>query len=261
MERKHLKILRSPFIEVMSLNIQPFFRWGTFALLLLGGCKIADLSSPPMLRQLEENQSKAIQILGNPAQPFSPEVWTANLEDEWESEIIRWMTPLSKSKERIDLQFQTGWTPSKISGQLYQDGKPSRVITPESGSLSKTYLESLSLYVQFPIVYKKFPKLALSHHEKINNKSYSVIYASQSSWEAKELEDQYLLYIQDETKTLDFVKFTYRDMLKNYVGVLKFENYQKFGNLNYPTLISILDSIDDKNFIHRLRISEIRLSK
>ncbi len=258
MERKHLKISSRSQIKVMSLIHQSRFLSGVIFLLVFGNCKIADLSSPPILSKLEENQTKAKQVLGaNPSTPL-PSFIQVELEDEWKSDIIRWMTPLSSSREKVSLRFKPGFDATEISAQILENKDSRKSISPSSGSLAKTYLESLSLYIQFPIIYKNFSKVAFSHHEKVNNQQYLVFYAAQNSWEAIQEEDQYLFYINEQTKSLDYAKFTYRNMMNNYIGILKFENYKKIGSMNYPLMISIQDSLEDQAFIHRIHILEIQ---
>lgn len=99
--------------------------------------------------------------------------------------------------------------------------------------------------------------------KKFNGKEYSLVYATWKSLKKNKEVDQYVLYLNKETKMLDYVTFTVRD---NYLkmpgasmfyGSMQFSDYREIDGFKFPFLQTVYlnkPKKNEKKFMHQLKV-------
>jgi hypothetical protein len=222
---------------------------------------------------------KGNSMLNEPFDPaLSPEKWKKvdTLEifliDYWNSSFVRFFTPvpepvqamkatISLNSTNIKVEFTDGKSRGKILGIENGEGY---IIDKELGKVYskesdlKLYLESLRLYILLPFIAHKFEKIYFMGEMGIGERNYSEIFATNGSWTPSKEFDQYKFLIRNDSGSIEFVQFTYREVFDSYKGVLHYEDYTNLNGRLVPLKISIKDGLVDESFIHQLQIGTIK---
>jgi len=245
-------------------------------------CQLADLRNG----QFEDGEVPEDLIqegklkLNQPVDPaLNPEKWKnvdtieLFLIDYWNSSFVRFFTPIPESVQamkatissnstNMKLEFTDGRYRGKIlgieNGESYTIDKELGKVFSKDSEL-KLYLESLRIYILLPIIAHKFEKIYFIGNLGIGERSYSEIFATNGSWTPSKDFDQYKILIREDTGSIEFIHFTYRDVFDSYKGVLHYEDYTELNGRMIPFKISIKDDIIDNSFIHHLQIGTVKL--
>lgn len=254
-----------------------FFTIAIFVSAFLISCSIADLR-PKDHRGIEPSESKIQNSLETFMLPRERQIrkWSSlkkvemTVTDSWNSWLVRQFTPLDYSETRMRISLYPLSSDIKVtfadrestsgfelrSGKLYQFEAGTE--TSISDSSTKLYLESLSLYLRLPLEIQELDFFLQLPSERVENREFLKYYASNSGFELSGSSDQYICYVNQPQHEVNFIEFTYREVMESYRGVLEYLDYADQNGISYPHRIQIKDNITEDSFIHEIRIEKIQ---
>ena len=248
-------------------------------LMLTTGCSTADLTSEERLGGLKQIDSDLTADHLRPGiletiDPFNLYQEGSSMDvvatDAWNSTIIRWLTPLDQNEQHfranlklfhkgIEFTFLDGDQKGKTIGfdgesYHYEGG---RKIYEKSAAVS-LYLGPLQNYMEWHRTLMNKKKLTLLGEKDVNSRSYWVVYATEGNASELDQHDQFLIYINKNSNTIDYIEFTMRKLMKSYVGVVHYQQYRRVKGMLMPFWIGVADDLTSPGFDHVFTITSIR---
>ena len=99
--------------------------------------------------------------------------------------------------------------------------------------------------------------------KKFNGKDYDLVYVTWKSLKKNKEVDQYILYLNKETKMLDYVTFTVRDSYLKmpgasmFYGSMQFSDYRNIDGFKFPFLQTVYlnkPKKKEKKYMHQLKV-------
>ena len=230
--------------------------------LLFGCAKPALLLDTSRIDNTTTPLSAILQSQGNPCQEKIKIVGT----DRWTSTLLRWFTPLSADEQgfvAIIDRVNGAHHLALETTQKYSYDPDSQILintvkSSPAKSLERIYVESLLLYLQLPqLAEHLYSSTSLQSFAQSDDLYHRFFFMRESGGTDDPSIDHYVAYWNVETKLLDYIVFTYRDLSLSYKGVLHYSDYQNLLDRKYPMRIAIKDSIGDSEEIHRIQITDI----
>jgi len=250
------------------------------SLILAIGCSTADLSTDTVKNQdtQPDLREKAIRIFekslnarGGYSTYRSADSVRLKGTDLWHSSLVRFFTPVTEQEQKFEVFFSTAgdeinylFLNGKRKGQYIgvENGKIYRDINQErefaDSSKIRLYLEPLRDYFQWPYKLYESPVLLYAGEENIGNEAYYLLFASSGGVAASPENDQYLIYINQKTYCVDYIDFTLRSLFVSYRGTLHYSDLRTVQGLMVPFFIGVSDEVEEKDFVHEFRFSEIQ---
>jgi hypothetical protein len=100
--------------------------------------------------------------------------------------------------------------------------------------------------------------LTLLGEKDVNGHTYWVAYATEGNSTELDQQDQFLIYINKTSNTIDYIEFTMRKLMKSYVGVIHYQKYKRVQGILMPFWIGIADDLVNPGFDHVFTINSIR---
>lgn len=91
-----------------------------------------------------------------------------------------------------------------------------------------------SYWFQFPFKIREAEIISYAGQREIEGTTYDIVYATWHSEGPNSRYDQFLLYLHPETRRLEWLEFTIRDIFPMAAGVSQFTNYQEQDGLTLP---------------------------
>lgn len=89
-------------------------------------------------------------------------------------------------------------------------------------------------WFQFPFRIDEAPIIAYAGESTVKGESYDLVYATWGSEAANRDYDQYILYIDKETRLVEWLHFTIRDKLKFIHSTAQFTDFRTIGGIVAP---------------------------
>ncbi|MBF0489511.1 MAG: hypothetical protein HQL15_02690 [Candidatus Omnitrophica bacterium] len=195
-------------------------------------------------------------------------------KDHWSWTLIRWLTPVQINDQNLQFTFKldkedslmvylNGDTPFDSIGM--RDTKTYRIIKGEI--IQKHYMD-VSMYLAhvrhyflFPQMIKEYPVTAYMGEGQMNGIIYDKVYVSTTDSPANSKEDQYVVWVNQKTKRMDYIEFTIRDLLPSLHGVMAYKDYRLIDGIWLPFEITLLNSMTTKSYSHRFTVQKIHLKQ
>ena len=263
-------------------------RAGKFLLLLISllltlACSIADLSTdnvrveeaqPDLREKARTIFEKSLKARGGYDTYRSFDSVRLNGTDVWHSSLVRFFTPVPEDEQQFEVVFFTTGSDitylflnGKRRGQSIgvENGKTYRSIDQKreftESSKIRLYLEPLKHYFQWPYTLYESPVLLYAGEENIENEAYHLLFVSSGEVAASPEYDQYVIYIHKKTYFVDYIDFTLRSLLESYKGTLHYGDLRAIQGLMVPFFIGVSDEVENKDFVHEFRFSEIQFTR
>jgi hypothetical protein len=249
------------------------------AVLLLSGCAIADLRVGHGQGDFSTvDQHKGRDILKEVAAQggYIPEnnynSLDVTLVDHWHLTLLRWLTPLRSNHQKVHFTFGlknidvtmayvdgpgVGNTLGIKEGHTFKNIN-GRVITKNFSNV-ELYCLHIRRYFLWPYVLAKMPVVAYLGESDLNNQSYDLVFTGLSSNKANAREDQYILWVNRQTKEVDYVEFTLRNILTSYRGAIAYKDYRDAGGVRFAYDITVLNHLNAPGYLHHLMVQSIEL--
>jgi hypothetical protein len=257
--------------------------FSVFATLTLTmGCSTADLSTDNLRNQdtQPDLREKAITIFErslNARGGYNTYKSFASVRlkgiDAWHSSFVRLFTPVTEQEQEFEVRFSIAenridylFLNGKRKGQYIgvENGKTYRAINEAreftDSSKIRLYLEPLTHYFQWPFKLYESPVLLYAGEQDLGNEAYHLLFASSGGVAASPEHDQYVIYINKKTYSVDYIDFTLRSLFESYKGTLHSRDFRTVKGLTVPFFIGVSDEVENKNFVHEFRFSEIQLN-
>jgi hypothetical protein len=260
-------------------------RGGRFLLLFTSmilaiGCSTADLSTnklknqdtqPDLREKAKTIFEKSLNARGGYSTHRSLDSVRLKGNDLWHSSLVRFFTPVTEQEQKFEVLFSTAgdeinylFLNGKLKGQYIgvENGKTYRAINQEreftDSSKIRLYLEPLRDYFQWPYKLYESPVLLYAGEKNIVNEAYYLLFASSGGIAASPEYDQYVIYINQQTYSVDYIDFTLRSLFESYKGTLHYRDLRSVQGLMVPFFIGVSDDVENKDFVHEFHISEIQ---
>lgn len=134
-------------------------------------------------------------------------------------------------------------------------------VEPAEDALSTFYLPTLQYFAELPFRILSAQYITYGGERELNGSTYQLIYATWGSLEANPENDQYELWINEDTLLVEKCFYTVRDAFKGAVGTIHFDDYREVQGVMVPFLQTVtLASPEstlypvENNFFHQMRL-------
>ena len=201
------------------------------------------------------------------------------MSDEWPGWMMRMLAmpwPQNKQTMRADIQVGTdnsrltfvggpqdgeGWGIQQwVTYRFNSEGKLDFDPPDKADSKIKFWLPT-NLY--FPFLAWRLQEATWIRSigsEKIGKRSYHKVFVSWDTDEPQKNIDQYIVYIDEETHLIQWVRYTVRDMMGPASGLLHYSEYESVGHLKFAKSMHVVNNFEsDKIGIHGYTVQKIEL--
>lgn len=143
-------------------------------------------------------------------------------------------------------------------GKTYTWGVDSSKVFAENDRHAQKLLFK-NYWFQFPFRIWEAEIIAYSGTEAVNGKQYETVFATWGSEEANRQFDQYILYLDPESKLCEYLYFTVRDAAKPIHLTAKFSDFRDVGDIKLPFLQEVRYGSPSENGMrfHENRYEEV----
>ncbi len=250
--------------------------------ILVSGCinifKLSDLK--PESTNSPNSQAKAKQLLTDMGKAHGIHVWdsmdTYNVTfgDEYYGFIGKQGNPFKEQNMTFSLNFipktfngqleilsgkgkgilygiQSGITYSKSKGNLFETKK---------NKDTKFWLPTYQYFIEFPNRIQEATTLEYIGEKVINGIKTEGVIASWGSVDPQKNTDQYLVWIDSETKRIVVIEYTVRDMYRFITGAAYFKDYKSYNGLLLPSEYPVESNLVKKGLLHKMSIIDFKVN-
>lgn len=250
----------------------------TLIVLTGGGCSLADLRTAQILSgeraQLAKDGRRLLALAvwrqDKAGRWDDFEEWTVAARDEWESGLIRRLTPLTQNEQEIVFRFRTDKSAAAMTladgrkqGTTYgidengpytqSDGER------EYGKVGKldNYLEPVRDYFFWPQTLVNYRTVLAAEEGVVNGQTYHRIFVSDGDPGPSADTDQYVVWLNKRNLRIEYIEFTLRRLLKSYRGVVRYTDYRPVEGILLPHRITLLDRIGTESYSHEFIVRQM----
>lgn len=119
------------------------------------------------------------------------------------------------------------------------------------------WLPTTQYFFEAPFRLREGQYVAHAGTQTIHGKTYDLVYITWGSVEPSKTIDQYVAWIEQDTRRLGILQYTVRDFGKRIQGTAHYEGYKQIQGLTVPTRIRLGDLEDKENVLHMMEFSKI----
>ena len=226
---------------------------------------------------VQKNTVKGQKILKEVALLNGLENWNklstyeVELEDQYYG-IFKYIGhPYPSSHVRLTLRY----APSSYDGQLeFNDGKSKgelwglqewntylkevdQPIELKKDKDIKFVIPTYQYFIEMPFRLLEGSVIRYAGMEKFNNIEYDLIFISWLKDAPQPKIDQYLAWVNKDTKNIDLVEFTIRDKSRFIKGVVLYNDYQIIDSIRFPKNISVKTNKNNSGWMHKMKLHSI----
>lgn len=244
---------------------------------VITGCvnifKLADLR--PDENMASSNQAKAEQLLEEMGVAHGISNWdniqTYNVifKDEFYGFIGKQAHPFKEQ----EMTFSLNYIPKTFNGQLeILTGKEKGTLwgmqwwetyrKDKDGDMSikknkdmKFWIPTYQYFIEFPSRIQEATSIDYVGEKTIDGVKTEGIIASWNSTEPQKDVDQYIIWLDAETKRIVKLEYTVRDAYRFVSGAVSFEAYKEFDGIWLPTKLPVESNLTKDKLLHTMRIS------
>ncbi|MEL6941363.1 MAG: hypothetical protein AAFO82_01740 [Bacteroidota bacterium] len=260
-------------------NILKFIACSVFIASLSSSCifKTADIRTT--VAKNTQDETKARQLLQEMAIAHGLNAWNdvetyeVSFEDEFFGFIGKQGNPFKQDKTAMKIQYIS----NSYDGQL-------TILTGEEKDLTwgiqswKTYtiapekeadfqqndeiyfwLPTYQYFIEFPFRIQRADAVNYAGTSVINNINCEGILASWNTTAPQKEIDQYLIWINSETKQIVKLEYTIREFYKFLTGAVYFQYLKNYDGILLPSVLPVESSLSKKN-LHEMRIKDFKIN-
>jgi len=250
--------------------------------ILISGCinifKLSDLKLENA--NYPNSKTKAKLLLEDMGKAHGIHVWdsieTYNVTfgDEFYGFIGKQGNPFKEPKMKLSLSY----IPKTFNGQLkILLGKDKGIISGIQSSLTysknsngifvakknkdmKFWIPTYQYFIEFPNRIQEATTIEYIGTKIINGVKTEGILASWGSVNPQKDTDQYLIWIDSETKRIVVIDYTVRDMYRFITGAAYFKDYKSYNGLLLPSEYPIESNLVKKGLLHKMSIIDFKVN-
>ncbi len=251
---------------------------GITVFLLITGCvnifKVADL------RESKENpfsdQDKAKRLMEEMGEAHRIEKWDSMLTynivfgDEFYGFIGKQAHPFKEQK----MTFSMNYIPKSFDGQMeIISGKEKGTVwgmdawetyfKNDEGKFEwkrnkdmTFWIPTYQYFIEFPSRIQEATTVDYLGEKVVNGIKTEGIIASWNTTEPQKDIDQYIIWIDSETKRIAKIEYTVRDTYRFVTGAASFTKYKEMGGLPFPTEMPVESNLTKDKLLHTMTIEE-----
>ncbi len=201
------------------------------------------------------------------------DAWIVVARDVWKSSFVRMLTPIPHNDQRVEFKFDLN---ENAASMTYLNGKlKDRLIGFDAdglylirkGSRVKTnsariglYLPPVRDYFFWPQELAGFNYTVYLGEEDVGGQKFSKVYVCENASPADKKQDQYIVWVNVNTRRIEYVEFTLRKLLPSYRGVVKYEDYRPVDGFYMPFRIVLPDRLGAKTYSHEFIVESMAFS-
>ena len=255
-----------------------------FSAFLLTGCvnvfKLTDLSSGLEDVTYPNSELKAKQLLSEMGKAHGIQYWdsiqTYNVifKDEFYGFFGKQSHPFKE--DNIDfslnyipktsdgqLEILTGKEKGKLrgiqSGETYEK-KANKDFTVINDKDMKFWIPTYQYFIEFPNRIQEATAIKYVGPKVINGIKTEGVLASWGTVAPQKDIDQYIVWINAETKRIVKIEYTVRDMFKFVAGAAYFKNYKNYNGLILPSEYPVESNLLKEGFLHKMSIVDFKMN-
>lgn len=193
--------------------------------------------------------------------------------DVWKTTFIRWLTPIPQSDQLLQLDFElkmdkaemrylNGKQKSQVlgifEGQTYVLRGNEKI--PKKNRKIELYLAPVRDYFIWPFTLMNSNILVYDGEDELNSRKYHKIFATNGTFEPQSNNDQFILWINQETMNIDYIEFTLRDLMKSYRGAVYYQDFRIVNDMFVAHRLQLLDSINQEQYSHEFIVTEMKFN-
>jgi len=247
--------------------------------LLCSSCvfKIADLRTETAKTSQEE--AKARQLLQEMgvahgiARWSEVETYEVNFEDEFFGFMGKQGNPFEESKTNLKLQY----IPNSYDGQLtilsgekkdltwgIQSWKTytlssSQEIDFQEDEVIYFWLPTYQYFIEFPLRIQNADAVNYAGTSTVNGVTCEGILASWNTTKPQKEVDQYLIWINSESKQIVKLEYTIREFYKFLTGAVYFKDLKDYNGILLPSTLPVESNMSKQN-LHEMRIKDFQIN-
>lgn len=200
------------------------------------------------------------------------QTYSVIFEDEFYGFIGRNSTPFKEDRTRFSLEYAS----NTYDGQLtllsgedegivwgLQSWNPYSVDNdgvPKFDDNANIYfwLPTYQYFIEFPKAIQSATAVAYIGDRKINGVNCQGILASWNTIEPQKSIDQYLVWIDAQTKRVVKLEYTVREMYSFLTGAASFNAYKEYNGILLPSVMPVTSNLVSDGLLHEMRILDFK---
>lgn len=194
------------------------------------------------------------------------------IRDDWRGFLPRLVAmPWSKTNEQFQFDFLIDTNDSRLTfnenkhkGEVwgiqnwatYKEVKE-RLIFKQKNKI-KFWLPTVQYFMEMPFAIQDAQIVSYAGEDTYDGQQYDLVFVSWGKASPQKDIDQYLLWINKETKRLDIAQFTVRDKLPSLTGTMHYKDYREVeGALISFEQISVSNLGETDKYFHKYTVEEV----
>lgn len=261
-------------------------RWIKGLIAILGGIMLlamgtaiwgtADLRNDTA--KTSQDSQRAETLVREMAKAHGVEQWEklntyqATFEDEFLGFIGKNSKPFKEDKTQMELQYIPGSFDGKLRFLSGEDkGKTWGIQSWETYTQEENspiefnqdndvyfWLPTYQYFIEFPARIQEATAFAYAGEAEIEGVSCEGVIASWNSTEPQKNIDQYLIWIDKESKRIVKLEYTIREIFNFLTGAAAFKEYKDYGGILLPSRLPVESNLQKEGFLHEMRILDFK---
>lgn len=199
--------------------------------------------------------------------------YEVQFSDEFFGTIGKMSKPYKDEKVNLQLNYNTDWTDGilrfkdgKMEGDEWQY-KNEKASWIKNGSevnkgdkKIKFWLPTYQYFIEFPFKIQEATAVKYAGKKEHNGIQYDLVLASWNTIEPQKKLDQYLLWINPETRRVDILEYTIRDMYPFIKGAAFLSDYFEKDGIWFPGSMKVKTDVDAKKWMHEMKIEDVKFT-
>lgn len=123
------------------------------------------------------------------------------------------------------------------------------------------WIPTYQYFIEFPRAIQKATAVSYVGESEQNGVSCYGVLASWGSIEPQRGVDQYLIWIDKETKRIVNLEYTIRELYPFLTGVAHYTNYKDFNGIILPTVMPVGSNLISDGYLHQMSILDFKRDK
>lgn len=199
--------------------------------------------------------------------------YTAIFEEEFYGKLGERSSPYPETKMEFKLQYIPGtfdgrmiFNSSEKKGEIWgiqswktytsfeQDLDLNDRITEEKHKDAYFWIPTYQYFIEFPYRIQEANALAFAGEETIEGKACYGIIASWGKVKPQMKTDQYLIWIEKDTKRIRKLEYTIREITSFIKGAAILKDYKDYNGILLPSVMSVESNLVKEGYLHEMRI-------
>jgi hypothetical protein len=198
--------------------------------------------------------------------------YTVEFEDQFYGKIGKKANPYSDSLTRFELSYipktfdgRMSFTSGERAGTAWGIQSWNTYEMDESGEAifqknddAYFWIPTYQYFIEFPLRIQEATALAYAGEQTINGKVCDGVLASWETTKPQKKIDQYLIWIDRDTKRICKLEYTIREVMSFITGAVYFNDYKDYNGIILPSSLPVESNLVKNGYMHEMRIKSFR---